>query len=405
MATIELATGAKLGEYFTPSKPVTLPDLFEGRYDLLMRLKDAAAEPSRHVLIHGDRGVGKTSLARVLEAILKLSMGTEEAPLRSFTVSCDSTDSFSTIWAKVFRRVSILSPHAGLVPEQRQRVVGQLDQQSRMESPEDIRLLIAKLPGQCVFIFDEYDRVRNYNARRLMTDAIKLFSDCETPCTVVLVGVGQSIEELVTAHESISRNLDFVPVPPMTPFELARIVSNGFEKVGMLMEKGLDQKIATLSQGYPHYTHLLALEAGRKAIGRGSKKVESTDLREAIMVSLERVDGSIQRQYQLATDSTQPNNLYRQVLLACAMANKDPRGRFSFASLRQPLASLLERGENPGGFQRHLAAFCEPERGPALVKTGRTKNYRWHFADPQLIPYVYLQGIKEGLISDVDVGP
>ena len=370
MATIELATGAKLGEYFTPSKPVTLPDLLEGRYDLLMRLKDDVAEPSRHVLIHGNRGVGKTSLARVLEVILKISMGTEEAPLRSFSVSCDSNDTFSTIWAKVFRRVSLLSPHAGLVPERSQRVVGQLDQQSTMDSPEDIRLLISRLTGQCVFIFDEYDRVQDAIARRLMTDAIKLFSDCETPCTVVLVGVGQSIEELVTAHESISRNLDFVQVPQMNQFELARIVSNGFEKVRMLMDRGLDHKIANLSQGYPHYTHLLALEAGRKAIGRGSKKVESTDLREAIRVSLERVDGSIQRQYQLATDSTQPNNLYRQVLLACAMANKDPRGRFSFASLRQPLASTIEKGRESRRFS--AAPFCV-----LRTRTGASASQDW----------------------------
>ena len=138
--------------------------------------------------------------------------------------------------------------------------------------------------------------------------------------------------------------------------------------------------------------------------GRGSDKVEWVDLTKAIKDSLMRVDGSIRIQYEKATDSTQPNNLYKQVLLACAMAGKDARGRFTFSSLRQPLLSLLNRDEKPVGYQRHLAAFCEIERGPALIKTGRSKNFRWHFANPQLIPFVYLQGINDGFILEGNVG-
>ena len=52
----ELEVGARLGKFFTPSQPVTLPDLLEGRYELLMRLNDDVATPSQHVLLYGDRG-------------------------------------------------------------------------------------------------------------------------------------------------------------------------------------------------------------------------------------------------------------------------------------------------------------------------------------------------------------
>ena len=400
----ELEAGAQLGQYFTPSKPVTLPDLLEGRFELLMRLSDDVATPSQHVLLYGDRGVGKTSIARVLEALLRVRSH-DDSVVKSVMTSCDSNDTFEKMWNKVFRTFSVVAPQTGLGRQGQVKPVSRMDLEGPLSSPDDIRLMINRLPNETVFIFDEYDRVREEETRRLMTDTIKLFSDSDSPCTIVLVGVAQSIEELVSAHESISRNLDFVSVDPMAPSELAKIISNGFEKAGLKMQSGLDRRIAKLSQGYPHYTHLLGLWAGRGAVARNSNRVEIEDLRVAINDSLKRVDGSIRIQYQKATDSTQPNNLYKQVLLACAMANKDVRGRFTFSSLRQPLLSLLNKGEKPVGYQRHLAAFCEDERGPALIRTGRSKNYRWHFADPQLIPFVYLQGISDNLMSEDDVGP
>ena len=85
-----------------------------------------------------------------------------------------------------------------------------------------------------------------------MTDTIKLFSDNVTPCTIVLVGVGQSIEQLIVAHESISRNMDYLAVDPLIPGELAQILQRGMPTAGMTFDQGLDYKIAHLSQGYPH---------------------------------------------------------------------------------------------------------------------------------------------------------
>ena len=56
----------RLAESFTPTRPISVPDLLSGRINLMYRLMLDIAAPSQHVLIHGDRGVGKTSIARVL---------------------------------------------------------------------------------------------------------------------------------------------------------------------------------------------------------------------------------------------------------------------------------------------------------------------------------------------------
>ena len=193
-----------------------------------------------------------------------------------------------------------------------------------------------------------------------MTDTIKLFSDSATPCSIVLVGVGQSIETLITAHESVSRNIDYVSVDPLEPAELAQIIQKGMQNVGMTFDDGLDLQVAQMSQGYPHYTHLLGQWAGRRAVERGSQHVTFDDLKNAIPSSIENAAGGIRVEYDKATDSTQPNNLFKEVLLACALADRDVRGRFALAALHEPLQRILyPRRIARSSYQRHLALFCE----------------------------------------------
>ena len=396
MTQTDFMTMERLASAFTPTQPISLPDLLSGRLDLLFQLQVDVSTPGQHVLLYGDRGVGKTSIARVLGILVQ--QPDNASGRRSIFVSCDSNDTYGSIWRKALQEVLVAQRQLGFRQHAAWSIVGRFDPEKPIESPNDLRLLLGGFPNPCVVIIDEFDRVQDQNTRDLMTDTLKLFSDSGTRCSVVLVGVGQSIEDLIDSHASISRNLDYVPVHPMGPDELAGIVTSGFASAGFHVEPGLDFRIAQMSQGYPHYTHLLGLWSGHHALDRGSQTVEFLDLQRAIPDSIRNAAGGIRLEYDRATDSTQPNNLFRQVLLACALAEKDVRGRFALRDVREPLQLILGRRIEPVSYQRHLAAFGEPERGSTLVKTGKKRNYRWHFANPQLVPFVYLQGVHDGLI-------
>ena len=389
----------RLAKVFTPRQPIALPDLLSGRLTLLYRLLDDIVAPSQHVLLYGDRGVGKTSIARVLAVLAQEA--DDPKGRRSIVISCDSNDTYGSIWRKVLQEILLAERHLGFDRYQERSIVGRWNPDDTIAVPNDVRLLLGGLPNPSTIIIDEFDRVQaRGEASRLMTDTIKLFSDSGTPCSVVLVGVGQSIEQLITAHESIYRNIDYVLVDPLEPAELAVIIQKGMQIAGMTFEKGLDDRIAQLSQGYPHYTHLLGQWAGRRAAERKSQTVTFSDLDAAIPSSITSAAGGIRVEYDKATDSTQPNNLFKEVLLACALADKDARGRFALAGLHGPLQKILyPRGVARSSYQRHLSLFCQPDHGPVLIKTGRRKNYRWHFANPQLIPFVHLQGINQKLIT------
>ena len=395
----EFLSSIRVYQSFTPTRPIDLPDLLSGRLPVLRRLLRDIMTSAQHVLLYGDRGVGKTSIARVL-AILAQDANDPRGG-RSIVVSCDSTDTYGSIWRKVFQEVLLAERQLGFDRYMEQSIVGRWDPNDDISVPNDVRLLLRRLPNPSTIVIDEFDRIQTGGeASRLMTDTIKLFSDYNVPCSIVLVGVGQSIEELITAHESISRNVDYVLVPPLEPAELADIIQKGMQNAGMTFRPGLDNRIAQLSQGYPHYTHLLGQSAALQAIERNSQEVTFDDLNASIPVSIENTAGGIRVEYDRATDSTQPKNLFKEVLLACALADKDVRGRFASADVHEPLKKILSpRKIARSSYQRHLSLFCEPDHGSVLVKTGRRKNYRWHFANPQLVPFVRLLGIDDGLID------
>ncbi len=89
--------------------------------------------------------------------------------------------------------------------------------------------------------------------------------------------------------------------------------------------------------------------------------------------------------------------LFEEVLLACALTNKDSLGKFATADVRVPLRLILGREVPIGGYQSHLAKFCEPERGPVLKKSGKRRSYRWQFVNPQIIPYILIRGKERGV--------
>lgn len=209
----------------------------------------------------------------------------------------------------------------------------------------------------------------------------------------MLVGVAESITELIAEHESIARNIAQIQVEPMSVDDLREIIQSGLKRASLEYEDGIDERIAHLSQGYPHYTHLLGLWAGRRALQSGRTRVVNDDLNRAIPDGL--MNAVVRQEYEQAVASSRTGTLYKEVLLACALAAKDSLGRFSAVDIRQPLREITGRDYGTGAYQGHLAKFCEPERGPVLKKTGRRRSYKWQFVNPQLIPYVLLEGIKD----------
>ena len=97
--------------------------------------------------------------------------------------------------------------------------------------------------------------------------------------------------------------------------------------------------------------------------------------------------------------SQQPGNIYREVLLACAMAEVDDLGYFTAASIRTPLSRIAQRSLDIPNFARHLKEFSEPGRGDLIQRVGVERKFRYRFNSPLMRPYIIMRAYAEGMLK------
>ncbi len=196
----------RLNKSFTPHKPIQEPEFFAGRERMLYRAVDAVHTDGLHLVIFGDRGTGKTSLARVLAYTVQEPE--KEHGRRAIAISCTANDTYSSIWRKVFQEVYISQRQMGFLQEAAAPILERLELAEQVDSPNDVRHFVRALPNPAVIVIDEFENViDDETTNRLMASTIKLFSDTGVESTIVLVGVADSIDNLFAEHHSISRNL------------------------------------------------------------------------------------------------------------------------------------------------------------------------------------------------------
>src|SRR5262249_7953437 len=137
--------------------------------------------------------------------------------------------------------------------------------EDRAPDPDDVRWALDNLP-RSIIVMDEFDRVEDDESLSLMSDAIKSLSDHDIGTKVVIVGVADSLDELVGDHASVQRAIEEVAMPRMTEEEAFEIIDNGLAAADMTIKPGPRRRIARLSEGLPHYIHLLALHGARNAV-------------------------------------------------------------------------------------------------------------------------------------------
>ena len=382
------------GQVFSPAAPIDQYRLFAGRVRQVRDVLTATSQRGMHVILFGERGVGKTSLANVLS---ELMAGDGFRSLNSGTINCDVSDDFASLWHKVFRELSTYREG-----EEEQGVSeSSMDELLNGDvSPDDIRFLLDRVPQPVMIVIDEIDRVTDPMATTLLADTVKTLSDHSVEATLVLVGVADSVDELIAEHQSVERALRQIRMPRMSVEELYEILDKGLTELEMGIDEDARERIARLSEGLPTYTHLLALEAVQRAIIDERENVTMADVEAAIKDAVENSQQSIRSVYHKAVSSPRKDNLFGRVLVACALAPTDFMGFFSAADVRDPMTEVMGKKHEIPTFSRHLNDFAESNRGPILQKFGTERKFRFRFINPMMQPYVILHSLANGLVSE-----
>lgn len=273
------AARTKLRTAFTPSQPISDLGMFAGRRELMASAIRAIEDQQLHVVLYGERGIGKTSMLHMLT-----HLGRQAGYVVRYS-SCGEDSRFSDTFRAVARDIPLIYHHDIDPTSERAEEGGSLSDLAPEGdlSVAEVTELFAKLVGaRVIVILDEFDRSDAAEFRPKVAQLIKGLSDRAARVQLVIAGVADNLLELIEHLPSIRRNIFGLPVTTMTDRELAELIRVGAEASGIGFGADVVARIVHVAHGSPYLANLIAQHAGIAALDRGDASVMLDDVALAI---------------------------------------------------------------------------------------------------------------------------
>jgi len=387
---------------FTPRTPIQSKADLAGRLNQGLRLIEAVYQPGAHAVIFGEPGVGKTSLAQCTADLLK-GASNDASPNIAPRVNCDGTDTYGSLWRKVFSQIEgeVEKSPVGFNAELKAEFISAAEDIDVDEfTPSIVLEQLRRIGSQArlAVIFDEFNRLPSNDLARQIADTIKAVSDENVPATIIVVGIGDSVTDLIRGHGSIGRNLIEIAMPRMSADEQKQIVTSRLPKLGLTIDDAALKLFPSFCRGLPFYVHLLGQKAAQQAIAMNESVITTSTFGRGLNDAIADSEQSLKKAYYDATVSAQ-KSYRREMLIACATAQSDEYGFFSPNALLAPLKKIRGRDMQVGEFNERLKEFTKSDRGSILQSSGATYKKRYRFSDPLMEPFVLIKSVTDGLIT------
>jgi len=274
---------------FRPHAAIEDPDSFFGRDLEMEKLREALTEAGLQVVVYGEPGCGKTSIANV---------ATKDFP--RLKVFCEADADFGGILRDTALRLSELDPQRYVYDGLKgtMTVVGTILPLGKMTG-NGLLSVLPKADPFCV-IFDEIDRVKD---KGVVAAIAELAKNAATTCphvTFVLVGVAETAGGLLHGHASNFRNILELPLDRMPEPGLRDILSHGEKVLSITFSDEVSTEIIQLCDRMPYFLHLLAKHAAKAAMEVGAPTVEMDDLLRGSVEAAGAADQQLRTSYDVA---------------------------------------------------------------------------------------------------------
>ncbi|MDZ3833681.1 MAG: ATP-binding protein [Sphingopyxis sp.] len=260
---------------FTPSQPVSSLERFAGRSALLDRVIRAIEDQQLHVIIYGDRGIGKTSLMRV---VAELAKGARY--IVHFT-SCGEQSEFSETFRSVASQIRLL--YDGSLDPGDEDVERGGTLADRLPAGDftasQLTEVFEGISGTRVLIMlDEFDRAESPRFRASIAELIKNLSDRSIRVQIMIAGVASNLTDLIAHIPSIRRNIVGIAVPNMGEDEIRDMVAIACKNGGPAFRPAAVEALARVSAGLPYLAALIGQHAAIAAIEQQASEVDEDHL-------------------------------------------------------------------------------------------------------------------------------
>jgi Cdc6-like AAA superfamily ATPase len=414
----KLPTLEQIENAFQPAKEIDSPARFAGRRQAISDCYSSLIAEGSSIAIIGNRGIGKSSLAR---QILRIAQGdksllgrlgiTQEDRLRFDAIHYVCGKSVKTVDDLIKGLLSheaclrdwiYFAPKSTTISRSYRPSINagifRLDGEKRLDegyspaldthSLESVFLNVLtefrrknKRQRGLLIVIDEFDQISNKDG---LGSLLKSVSSSLPSVKFCVVGVAQDLKDLINDHESTGRifNGSTVCLEPMSVSELTEIVKNAESIIdcSMRFEMAATLFLAELSQGQPYMVQYVGKEALKLAFHDHRGMVTIQDVQEARKSLLKKSpEPFLEMRYQKAIGQS----VNREVVLRSFAEALGLGG--SVASLDAYRLAKFSNVDNPGRYSRQLLL---DKYGAELAKVG---THLYKFKDPLFAAYVKIR--------------
>lgn len=404
---------------FQPAREINEAGRFAGRRQELTDAYSALISIGTNIAIVGNRGIGKTSLARQIDSIASgdhdlldrfRTPYDRKLDYLTFYFACGNTiNNIPELLKRLLTSKQVLYDWIYDIPAAKEVLEGYSPElsvgfagigasvgttkstQTRSTSALPEHPIDAIFTNVChaiveediakdglLFVLDEFDQIGDPSG---MAGLLKSLATNVPKVKFCIVGVGEDIRKLMKEHKSADRLFagSIIKLPPMSDDELKEIIRIAEQSIGsyITFDESATDKLVRLAQGHPYMVHLVGKYALKSAF-RNKKTIISADDVDTALVSIaERgADPVLEGRYTKAVGSSRQREI---VLKALAQVRNEDGESWTTDAYKLALDEGVENASH------YVGQLVTEEYGSELERV-RERYYR--FKDSLFAAYV-----------------
>lgn len=395
----------ELNSVASHSAPIEQVNHLKGRVEQVSIVRQAIYTKGQHVFIFGERGVGKTSLAKTagLATI-------EHQNFKQF--GCNSQSTFDSIIRPVIetfapKKLAEIQKKSGLGFNHVFTASASMQETYSAQASLDVSWtadVLASLDNDLkntirVVLIDEVDRIQSKEALRDLAELVKLLGDRGALITFIFSGVGADLDEILGAHQSSFRQFAQVKLERIAYHAALDIIDDVLERFGLKWDQEPTRsarfRVASIANGFPYYVHLVIAKLLYAIYDDKSAEEPTLDhLRSAITAAVAGAQAEIRKPYDRAIRGR--NDAYKHAVWAAADSWDLERSTSHIYGSYQGLCDHLNLTPiDQTRFVQRLNTLKRDSHGPLLTKAFRPGQYK--FCENIIRGYVRLCASAEGI--------
>ena len=403
---------AILKKHLSPATPIQSQENLRGRDAQLRTIEQALCAAGRTIFIYGDRGVGKTSLAHTA------AFAHQSSNRDPILLGCRPQTTFSQIMSQAInglqrKRSASSATHkvkvdymaASASYETGRITAGDDPLPNTLDLNDAIALLLKttreRKDEQTVVVIDEFDRIKSNVERTHFADFIKQVGDQNVGVRFIFCGVAESLDKLLGAHESCYRYIESIEVQRLSWEARWEIVDSAANALNVAVEEHPRYRIAAVSDGFPHYVHLVCEKLFWKLFDDPVERVSPTPdhYGDAITGAVLSIEQHLKKVYDHAV--MKDSDGYEEVLWAIADHPDLTRNIDSIFDSYRSLMGTDEQQLDRTTFSARLQSL----KGKGCKHILVSPRVRWYrFRESIMRGYVRLRAEEKGFELAYDYG-